>query len=130
MDSGDGAGSASMENKMNRTAYINENRAYLRDMADFLEALTDEQFDAVAAATEEMGNADPGIDNHLVKTQELLDDFEVNRSQHWNERGSMDHVTVNGRPAILFENFQLSKGQPRKSQMMIVDMGDFRVAVQ
>jgi hypothetical protein len=109
---------------MTRTEYVNENRTYLGDSVDLLEAITDEQFQLLLRVTIEMGNSDPGIDNSLVKTHETLADFESSSKDWWACSWARIKDGV-----VYYSDVQMHKGAPRISEMAIVDLGEFRVVL-
>lgn len=113
-------------------SYIAENARFHRDPAqvELIAAFTDEQLAAVLEANAAAGGCDDFIDLGLVATRESLGDYDAARAEHWQERGSREAITCAGRPAVLYENFQVLKGQPRVSAMVVVDLGDRRVAVR
>lgn len=114
---------------MTKTEYLTENRAYLRDQADLIESLTEAQFQALLAITEEMGNADPGIDNNLVRSHESLADYDDSRMNYWRERGGREEVSAASFDAVIYTDFQMIKGQPRRSAMAVVQFDGFTVSV-
>ena len=78
---------------MDKATYIEENKSYLGDSLAVLEFLTEDQFQTLAQVTEEMGNADVGIDNQPVKSSEMIVDFENSR-KNINEVIFPKHVQV------------------------------------
>ena len=115
---------------MTRNEYIQENKSYLgEDQVGIIEQLTDDQFLAIVNFTKLMGNTDPGLDNTLVKTHETIADFEEARKNNWRECRKYTASTVKNFPAMLYENVQMVKNAPRKSQLAVIDLGDFRIAV-
>lgn len=114
---------------MTKTEYLADNRIYLRDQADLIEALSDEQFAALVAITEEMGNADPGIDNKLVKSHETLAAFDDSRLSHWSERGHRKQASAAGFAAVIYSDFQMRKGQSRRAAMAVVQFDGFIVSL-
>jgi hypothetical protein len=96
-----------------------------------LEVLTDDQFAAVVAATDEYcggSDSEPGIDSTLVRTHETIGDFDASRAQHWNERGIRKVLEI-GVDAVKFERVQMIKGQPRHD-FIVVDFGEYRVVIK
>lgn len=95
-----------------------------------VEALTDEQFAILVAATDEYsgGGTEPGIDSTLVRTAETFADFDASRAAHWSQRGTREELALDA-PAIRFEDAQMFKGQLRHS-FIVVDLGDYRVVVK
>ena len=112
----------------NLTAYIEENRSYLGDSLIVLEQLTEAQFNVLKAVTEEMGNADVGIDNHPVKSHESLADFDAARSNHWAERGSREASEIEGHQVVFYNRFQPIRGQQRRD-MAVVQFDGFTVSL-
>lgn len=95
-----------------------------------IEGLPAEAWPALVAACEELtgGGTDPGIDCDVCKTHETFADFDRSRDQHWSERGGREELEIGGYPAIKYERFQLRKGAPRATQI-VVDLGDCRAAL-
>ena len=65
-----------------------------------------------------------GCDCSVAVTHETLADFDAARANHWNGRGARDDVEVGGCKARRFKNFQLFEGQPRRSGMIVIQLGD------
>lgn len=114
---------------MDKPSYLTENRSYLGDQSGLIELLSEEQFQAVMALTETMGNADPGIDNALVKSAETLSDFDDARTNHWRERGRREETTAAGFKAIIYSDFQAVKGQQRRSAMGVIQFDGFTISL-
>lgn len=118
--------------EMTRIAAYLEQAAHYIDEGSraIVESLTEGQFDILVAATEEAsgGGTEPGIDSTLVRTRETIADFDASRLGHWSERGDREEIDL-GAPAVKYERVQMNKGQPRVS-FVVVDLGDYRVAVQ
>lgn len=116
---------------MNRTDYIIENRKWLDENAIIvLEAINDQQFAALAEATESVFfTPEPGMACGLAQTFEGLENYENARIKHWRECGKASKREFAGFPAMHYENVQMMKGQPRISDLIIVDVGDFQVTL-
>lgn len=114
------------------TDYLAQAAHYIDEGSrSIVEALTDDQFALLVAATDEYcGGSDnePGIDSTLVRTHETIADFDASRAKHWNERGSREALEI-GVDAVKFERVQMLKGQPRHD-FIVVDLGDYRVVVK
>jgi hypothetical protein len=111
---------------MARTDYIASIEKYVQpSTVDLLTSLTDEQFNRIVEATEMMGGSEPGIDNAMVKTHETLEDFDNSRRQHWAEC----RKATAGADYRHFEGVQMARGKARISDLVVVDLGDFRVAL-
>jgi hypothetical protein len=109
-------------------AYIEENRSYLSDSLVVLEQLTNAQFQVLKAVTEEMGNADVGIDNSPVKSHETLADFDFSRENHWAECGSREASEIEGHQVVFYNKFQPLKGQQRRN-IAVVQFDGFTVTL-
>lgn len=110
--------------------YVAANAKWMRDCERAqVERLTDADVPAVMAATAETGGGSDEI-GHMVFSHETLADFDNSRMTSWSERGARYEVVCAGRPAVLYEGFQMVKGQTRVSAMCVVDLGDRRVAVR
>lgn len=130
MDGGDGAKSTPMETKMTKTEYLTDNRSYLGgDQVSLIETLTDAQFAALQSLTARMGNADPGIDNTIVKSHETLADFDASRLAHWRERGQREETAAAGFTAVIYSDFQMIKSQPRRSTMAVAQFDGFTISL-
>jgi hypothetical protein len=113
------------------TEYLTEAAHYIDEVSrGIVEALTDEQFAILVAATDELNSGcdQPGIDNGLVKTHETFVDFDASRANHWTQRGYREELSL-AAPAVKFEDVQMLKGQPRLS-FIVLDMGDYRVVLK
>ena len=111
--------------------YLTKNGKYIRESsAAALEQISDVSWPAILAALNELsgGATDPGIDCDVVITHETLDDFEAARANHWSERGLRSEIDCNGVPAVKYDRFQIRRGQPRRSQI-VLDFGDKRVSL-
>lgn len=115
---------------MTKHEYIEDNAKWIGESgAAALERVPDALWCAVLAATQIAGGTDPGIDCGLVVTHETLADFDDARNNHWRECGKRTEHALDGCAALQFERFQLVKGAPRESCMVVVDLGDFRLAL-
>lgn len=111
---------------MTRTDYIASITKYVQpETVDFLSAITDAQFNRLVEATEMMGGSEPGIDNAMVKTHETLEDFDNSRRTHWAECRKASA----GADYRHFEGVQMARGKTRIPDLVVVDLGDFRVAL-
>lgn len=112
------------------TAYVEANKAYIdADSADALCCIPDAAWPAILEALDEYrGAKDPGIDCDVAKTHETLADFNETRLNRWHERGYKKEHQFAGFTAVHYERFQLKKGEPRQD-MMVVDLGEFRIAL-
>ncbi len=112
------------------TEYLAENAQYISDKTqiEIIAGLSDAEFDAVLRASDEIGLGDdaPGA---LVPTSETLEDWIGSRTG-WRERGKMTRIECAGLPALLFEDFQMLKGQPRVFSMAVLDLGERRLVVR
>lgn len=111
------------------TEYLTENADYI-DAAShsIIGALTEEQFEMIIEATEEMGGDEPGIDNTLTHTNETLADFDISRMENWNERGLREELDI-GEGALKFEQVQQEKCQAR-CDFIVVDLGEYRLVLK
>lgn len=114
---------------MTRNEYLTKNRSYLGKSAEVIEMLTDEQFSALIDITRKMGNADPGIDNDLVKTHETINDFNASREGYWNLKGDRAELFAGNFDAVIYRDFQMRKGQPRRAAMGIVEFDGFSITL-
>lgn len=113
-----------------KTEYLAENAKWTGERAaSALEQVPDAHWDAVLAATQEFGGTDPGIDCDVVVTRETLADFDAARAEHWSERGSRSEHAIEGLSALKFERFQLARGKTRQGCMIVIDLGDIRLAL-
>lgn len=94
-----------------------------------VEQLTDEQFAALAQASEYFCGEEPGIDSTLVRTHETLADFDDSRANNWSERGDRDEVAFGEYAGRAYERAQLTKGQARRN-FVVIDFGGIRVVVE
>lgn len=109
--------------------YLDDNARWMDESsAAVIEGLTDQQLEAIIEASEYFCGSEPGIDCALVKTHETLDDFDASRANHWSERGGRDEIELSGFAGRAYERFQLFKGKPRQS-MVVIDLGDYRVTL-
>lgn len=115
---------------MTKAEYIETNEKWLGERtAANLERVPEAHWAALLAATTLYGGTDPGIDCEVVVTRETLADFDAARQDHWSERGGRTEHTIEGCPALQFERFQIARGKTRQSMMVVIDMGDIRVAL-
>lgn len=111
--------------------YIAANEQFIdENSAAALSSIPDAAWPAILRAADEinMGATLPGIETTVVKTHETIADFDASRSVHWVERGSRAEFEFGGFRAVKYERFQLHRGAPRQSQI-VVDLGDFRIAM-
>lgn len=115
---------------MTKIEYIEANAKWLGErVAANLEQVPDAHWAALLAATAIHGGTDPGIDCDVVITRETLADFDAARQLHWSERGSRTEHTIEGCTVLQFERFQIARGKTRQGCMVVIDMGDLRVAL-
>ena len=112
----------------NLASYLEENRSYLGESLIVLEQLTEAQFIVLKAVTEEMGNADVGIDNHPVKSADTIADFDDARANQWAERGSCEASEIEGQQVVFYNRFQLLKGQQRRD-IAVIQFDGFTVSL-
>lgn len=112
----------------NLNEYIQENRNYLGDSLGVLEGLTESQFRGLKVVTKKMGNTDVGIDNALIKSSEMIADFDSSRSIFWAERGLRAELMLCGYRVVFYNNIQMRKGQPRKD-IAVVQFDDFAITL-
>lgn len=110
--------------------HIAENSSYLEEgTLAAIEGLTDEQFNTLRAAGDEVGlGEDVGINFEVVKTHETLADF-AESAKGWAECRYRDEYEVEGCEVVHYQEVQMFKGQPRHS-FAVVDFGDFRLVIK
>lgn len=94
-----------------------------------LDSLTEADWSAAIAATEELGGSDPGIDSKLVVTHETLTGFDTARTDHWRERGTRRDADCAGAHAVIYEGVQMRKGEPRRT-FAVLDLGARRLVLE
>lgn len=94
-----------------------------------LDSLTEADWPAAIAATEELGGSDPGIDSKLVVTHETLTDFDAARTDHWRERGTRREADCAGSRAVIYDGVQLRKGEPRRT-FAVLELGARRLVLE
>ena len=113
------------------TAYVEANANWMSAAsAAAISSLPDSAWPAVLAGLDELnaGATDPGIDCSVSVTHETLADFDAARSSNWAERGARRAVDCAGMPGVMFERFQLRRGDARRSQV-VIDLGCRRVSL-
>jgi hypothetical protein len=111
---------------MTRLDYIASIEKYAQpETVEFLRSLSDGQFERLVEATEMMGGCDLGIDNAPVKTHETLEDFDNSRDRFWAEC----RRTKTGADYRHYQGVQMARGKSRISDLVVVDLGEFRVAL-
>lgn len=110
--------------------YLTENANYIDpDSAARIEQFTPGVWAAVLDATNELtGSEEPGIACRVVTTHETIEDFDQARTQNWRERGRREAFDFAGLPGVKFSDFQLFKGRPRMTQI-VVDAGEIRICL-
>lgn len=114
---------------MTKHEYIDENAKYLGSALAAIEQVPEDKWDAIMAAMQLLGGTDPGIDCEVTITHETLADSDDARDDHWSERGKRSEHTIAGHAALMFERFQVARGRTRQATMVVVDLGDIRVAL-
>lgn len=86
-------------------------------------SFTDEQIEAHFDEQNVLGGC---IDN-VVFTRDTLADFRTARAGY-SDRGTLDEDTLGGFPALVMEDVQATRGQPRKS-IVVIDYGTVRAVM-
>ena len=112
--------------------YLAENEKWLGErISANISQIADEKWPVVVAGCKiiNAGATDPGISCDVVLTHETISDFDSSRQAHWSERGVRSEIECDGHKAVLFENFQRSKGA-RRTSILVIDIDDKRVVLE
>lgn len=112
-----------------KAQYITENAKYIEDDSlAALESCPDMAWLAVCAACRELTDSDdPGVSCEVAVTKETIADFIKSRCD-WATPGRRKEFSAEGLNAVMFTDFQITKGQ-RRSKMAVVDAGECRVCL-
>ena len=68
------------------------------------------------------------LDGEFAVTHETLNEFDASRIGRWNKLGKRSVCTINGKPAVYYENMQSVKGGRRRS-LLVIDLDGICLAI-